>query len=92
MRDPEFWEPVRKLSHELADGLIAKIEGETGRRPTAADETNLRFAIQMAFGLINNTIINRPGPIFMDQKEFTDSLTRAFRLVADYDRLADLKR
>jgi AcrR family transcriptional regulator len=92
MRDPDFWEPVRKLSHEVADGLIAKIERETGRKPTATEETNLRFAYQMALGLINNTIINRPGPIFMDQKEFIDSLTRAFRLVADYDRLADLNR
>jgi hypothetical protein len=27
----------------------------------------VRFAVQLALGTINNTIINRPGPIFMEQ-------------------------
>jgi len=92
MHDSGFWEPMRKLSHEVADGIIAKIEQETGRKPNATEETNLRFAYQMALGLINNTIINRPGPIFMDQDAFIENLTRAFRLVSDYDRLFGLKR
>jgi hypothetical protein len=44
--------------------------------------------VQLALGTINNTIINRPGPIFMDQALFVDNLARAFRLVSGYDELA----
>jgi hypothetical protein len=38
-------------------------------------------------GTVNNTIINRPGPIFMGQASFVDGLIRAFRLVSGYDEL-----
>jgi hypothetical protein len=48
----------------------------------------VRFAVQLAFGLINNTILNRPGPFFLEQELFIDNLVRAFKLVSGYDELA----
>jgi hypothetical protein len=57
------------------------------RTLTKEEETNVRFAVQIALGIVNNTIINRPGPIFMGQTLFVDNLTRAFRLVSGYDTL-----
>jgi len=87
IRDPDFWEPLRKLGHELADSLIARIGARAQRSLTEAEETNVRFAVQVALGTINNTIINRPGPIFMGQALFVENLTRAFRLVSGYDEL-----
>jgi AcrR family transcriptional regulator len=89
--DPDFWQPLRKLSHELSDSLIARIVSRTGRALTGDEETNVRFAVQLALGTINNTIINRPGPIFMDHGPFVDNLTRAFRLVSGYDELIAAK-
>jgi AcrR family transcriptional regulator len=88
IRDLDFWEPLRKLGHELADLMIERISSRAKRPLTATEATNVRFAVQLVLGTINNTIINRPGPIFMDQQLFVDNLARAFRLVSGYDDLA----
>jgi AcrR family transcriptional regulator len=88
IRDLDFWEPLRKLGHEFADMMIERIASRAKRPLTEAEQTNVRFAIQMVLGTINNTIINRPGPIFMEQALFVDNLARAFRLVSGYDELA----
>ena len=87
IRDPEFWGPIRKLSHEFADALLGRIAARARRPLTAAEQANVRFAVQLAFGLINNTILNRPGPFFLEQGPFVDNLVRAFRLVSGYDDL-----
>jgi AcrR family transcriptional regulator len=85
IRDPEFWGPIRKLSHEFADALLGRIAARARRPLTEAEQANVRFAVQLAFGLINNTILNRPGPFFLEQGQFVDNLVRAFRLVSGYD-------
>jgi hypothetical protein len=87
MREPAFWAPMRNLSHEFADSLIAHMAARAGRSLKADEEANVRFAVQVTFGTINNTILNRPGPFFMDQALFVQNLVRAFRLVSDYDKL-----
>jgi AcrR family transcriptional regulator len=88
IRDLDFWQPLRKLGHELADMMIERIAARAKRPLTETEQTNVRFAIQLVLGTINNTIINRPGPIFMEQALFVDNLERAFRLVSGYDALA----
>jgi len=86
-RDPAFWEPIRKLGHRFAASLLARIQRTAGRRLTEEEETNVRFAVQLALGTINNAIINRPGPIFLGQALFVENLVRAFRLVSGYEEL-----
>lgn len=90
IRDPEFWAPIRKLSHEFADSIIRRIAARAGRTLTRAEDANVRFAVQLAFGTINNTILNRPGPFLLDQEPFIGNLVRAFRLVSGYDELVAL--
>ncbi len=87
IRDPDFWEPLRKMGHDLADFVIDRIVTRAQRPLTESEETNVRFAVQVTLGTINNTIINRPGPIFMGQAVFVENLERAFRLVSGYDEL-----
>jgi AcrR family transcriptional regulator len=87
MRDPDFWIPMRRSGHELADKVVARLSEQANRPLTDLEETNVRFAFQITFGTINNTVINRPGPIFMNQELFVEKLIRAFRLVADYDNI-----
>src|SRR5690554_7370417 len=87
IHDSEFWQPIREQGHEFATLCVKRIEQEAGRALTKAEEMNVRFAVQIALGIINNTIINRPGPIFMGQAEFVDNLVRAFRLVSGYDEI-----
>ena len=85
IRDPEFWAPVRALSHEVADAVIARMRMRAGRELTPVEQTNVRFAVQVVLGTINNAIFNRPGPVLIGQAEFVDNLERAFRLVSGYD-------
>ena len=87
IREPAFWAPMRKLSHEFADALLGRLRGSAGRALTNAEDANVRFAVQLAFGLINNTILNRPGPFFLEQDLFIENLVRAFKLVSGYDEL-----
>jgi AcrR family transcriptional regulator len=87
IRDPDFWEPLRKLSRELGDAFVERISTRAKRRLTEQEQTNVRFAVQITLGTINNTIINRPGPIFMEQQLFVENLARALRLVSGYDEL-----
>ncbi len=87
MREPEFWAPMRKLSYEFADSLIAHVAARAGRPLERQEEVNVRFAVQVTFGTINTTLLNRPGPFFRDQALFVQNLVRAFRLVSGYDEL-----
>jgi AcrR family transcriptional regulator len=87
IRDPSFWEPMRKHGHVFASRMIERMSVRAQRELSEAEKTNVRFAVQLAFGTINNTIINRPGPIFMEQALFVENLSRAFRLVSGYDDL-----
>jgi AcrR family transcriptional regulator len=92
IREPRFWEPIRAHGREFADLLIERI-GKHARRPlTKQEETNVRFAFQLALGTINNAIMNQPGPIFLGQALFVKNLARAFRLVSGYDDLVGLRR
>src|SRR5690554_3306704 len=63
IHDPEFWQPIRELGHDLATSYIKRIAKEAQRPLTEQEEVNVRFATQVALGTINNTILNRPGPI-----------------------------
>ena len=92
MHDPDFWTPIRKSSHILADKVIARLSELANRPLTDSEKTNARFAFQITLGTINNSIINQPGPIFMNQKLFVEKLTRAFRLVSDYDNIIKKKK
>jgi AcrR family transcriptional regulator len=85
--EPAFWTPMRMLSHEFADALLGRLRARAGRALTATEDANARFAVQLAFGLINNTILNRPGPFFLEQNLFIENLVRAFKLVSGYDEL-----
>ena len=87
IRDEGFWAPLRKLSYELADALVARFSERAQRPLTSAEETNVRFAVQIALGTVNNAIINRPGPIFLGQALFAENLVRAFHVVSGYDEL-----
>ena len=85
--DQDFWKPMRSLGHELANFFISSLSSQINRALTETEEFNIRFAFQITFGTVNNAIINRPGPIQIEQKLFTEQLTRAFRLVSDYDNI-----
>ena len=91
MRDPDFWGPIRQSGHDLATRVIGILCKQANRPLTDLEQTNVRFAFQITLGTINNTIINRPGPIFMNQRLFVEKMVRAFRLVMNYDTIMKRK-
>ena len=92
MRDPEFWAPIRQGGYDVASKTIEMLREQANRPLTDEEELNVRFAFQITFGTLNNSVINRPGPIFMNQKLFVEKLTRAFRLVSNYDNFKTKKK
>src|SRR5690606_10527574 len=87
IQDPDFWQPLRDLGRDFATSFVKRMSKEARRPLTEQEEMNVRFATQVFLSTINNTIINRPGPIFMGQALFVENLARAFRLVSGYDDL-----
>jgi AcrR family transcriptional regulator len=92
MRDPEFWAPIRQGGHKIASKTIEMLSEQAHRPLTDEEEINIRFAFQIVNGTINNSIINRPGPIFMNQKLFAEKLIQTFRLVSKCDDFKKKKK
>lgn len=79
---PAFWKPFRELGLRVLARVLELREAEL-RRPLSDEETrHIRFAFQMANGLINNSIVNRPGPILPGSPEFEIELVRGLKAVA----------
>ena len=79
---PAFWKPFRELGLRVMTRMLELREAELGR-PLSDEETrHIRFAFQMANGLINNSIVNRPGPIQPGSPEFEIELVRGLKAVA----------
>ena len=55
--------PSDTLINELIEDLVR-------------EDTNVRFAFQVALGTINNAFMNRPGPIFIGPASFVEYLAR----------------
>jgi AcrR family transcriptional regulator len=86
-RDPSFWAPIHRSAQEFVGLVTGRIQADAGRSLTEPECENIRFAIHMVFGMVNNRIVNRPRPSLIGNSTFVANLTRAFRLVSDYDRL-----
>jgi len=85
--DQNFWEPFRQLSHRVADKFIAAKSAEIGRKLTRTEEMNIRFALQIMLGTINNSVTNRPGPLMLEHRDFQKRLIEAFQLISRYDEI-----
>ena len=86
-QDTTFWEPFRAIVRLVGDRFIERAERRVARPLTEDEKTNIRFAIQVTNGAINNAMINRPGPVAIEDPEFIARVVRAFRLVSDWDAL-----
>jgi len=81
-QNPDFWQPFRESALLMIDNVLQLRSAELGRPLTPDEIRHVRFAFQMANGLINNSIINRPGPIMVGTPEFESELVRGLKAVA----------
>jgi AcrR family transcriptional regulator len=82
IRDPQ---PLRRHADEFATALIARLGERHGRPLNAEKERNVRHALQITLGTINNAIIYGDGPAFRGKEQFIENLVNAFRLISGYD-------
>ena len=82
--EPLFWRPFRDTGLMVIDRILALRQAEIGRTLRDDEILHIRFAFQMANGLINNSIVNRPGPILPDTPEFETELVRGLKAVAGF--------
>ena len=80
--DPAFWEEFRALGKTSVDRFIEVYAMLLGRELKVDEQERIRFAFQMVRGTMNNTLINQPGPLSLEDAGFRRQIERAFRLVA----------
>jgi AcrR family transcriptional regulator len=80
--DSVFWEPFRVSGHQSMQLTIDCHKQRIGRELTEEEIQRIRFAFQMANGVINNGIVNRPGPLLPGTPEFEAALVHGFKAVA----------
>ena len=80
--DPVFWTPFREAGLRTIQMTIECHERAVGRKLTDEEIRHIRFAFQMANGVINNGIVNRPGPVLPGTPEFESELVRGFKAAA----------
>lgn len=83
--DPEFWQEFRELGKLSVTRFLEGYARVLGRTLTEDEIEHIRFAFQMIRGTLNNTLINQPGPLKLDDAAFRKQIERAFRLVGGID-------
>jgi AcrR family transcriptional regulator len=80
--DSTFWEEFRALGRASVERFVEVYSRLLGRTPGDDEVERIRFAFQMVRGTLNNTLINQPGPLSLEDAGFRRQMERAFRLVA----------
>lgn len=79
LADPEAWEPFRRNAHNLASVYVERVRAEPGVVAESIDEGRIRFAFQVMYGVLNNTLSNQPGPYTFADRAFPRLLGIAMR-------------
>ncbi|WP_395334591.1 TetR/AcrR family transcriptional regulator [Novosphingobium sp. BL-8H] len=66
----QAWEPFRRNAYNLASTYLDRIFALPGIERDKVNVERVRFAFQVMYGVLNNTLINRPGPFVLESDEF----------------------
>src|SRR5215831_1131604 len=80
--DPDFWQEFRELGRLSVQRFLECYAELVGRKPGNDEVERIRFAFQVLRGTLNNTLINQPGPLQLEDPAFRRQIERAFALVA----------
>lgn len=72
--DPGFWQVYGSFRQEVAMGTRLAIEESLGRPLEPEEQRRLRLAAQVFNSVINNQIINGPGPLRLEDDSFFPEL------------------
>jgi len=83
--DPDFWAQYKSFVQRRPAMVAARL-GELRGHPLAQDEVyRLRMALQVFNSVINNQMMNNPGPLTLDTPEFLPTLLAVVRAVRSAD-------
>jgi AcrR family transcriptional regulator len=83
--DPASWDPFRKMGTRRREFLAEHLT-ILGERPlTDGERHRLDLAVQVFNSVINNALLNDPGPLRVDQAEFLPTLEGIFHTVAAFE-------
>lgn len=85
MDDPASWEPFRRLGAATRQKFGDDIGASRGRPLDAEERHRLDLAVQVANSIINNALLNDPGPLRIGQPEFLPTIKQIFLTVAALD-------
>ncbi|MEZ5892916.1 MAG: TetR/AcrR family transcriptional regulator [Parvularculaceae bacterium] len=73
--DPTFWGQYGGLRARRFDDLVGAMEKSRGKKLSPAEIRRFAVASQLFNSVINNQIINSPGPLTLDDNEFLPTMT-----------------
>lgn len=77
LQSPLVWRPFQDMARYIVDGIIRSLEHCPQLAHDAEWRLHVRVAMQMVFGTLNNILINRPGPLEIDDPATAEELARA---------------
>jgi AcrR family transcriptional regulator len=77
LENPQVWRPYQDLARLIVDELIKLLARYPEARADPDWQQHVRIAMQMVFGTLNNILINRPGPLELDDPKTAEELSRA---------------
>lgn len=83
--NPAFWEPFREMGAKRREVLSDRLGQVRGHALSEDEQHRLGAAIQVFNSVLNNALLNDPGPLRVDQPEFLPTLEALFMTVARLD-------
>lgn len=83
--DPSSWEPFRDLGAYRLRLLGDRLGAVRGRPLDDRERRQLGFAIQVFNSVINNSMLNNPGPMQLDDPDFFPTMRRLFREICAFE-------
>ncbi len=82
---PSRWGKVRDTGHAIMELSTPLLLGRMGRGRIAAKRRTIGFAFQIVFGTLINGVLNKPGPVALNDAEMIDRLSLAMHLLLEHE-------
>lgn len=82
--DSGSWEPFRELAAARRERLAQGIGALRGRPLDDAERKRMALALQVFNSMINNALLNNPGPLKVEDPEFLPTMCNLFRTVSQF--------
>lgn len=77
LESPQAWRPFQDFARQIVGGTVRSLEAFFPNRDDDEWQLDVRIAMQMVFGTLNNILINRPGPLEIDDPRTAAELGKA---------------